>query len=75
MVAELEAAIKPFGALPHLGKLNFFSSAELRAAYPAGAVDEFTALARSHDPNGKFFNALLRAQLLGEGEAHEEYAF
>lgn len=47
---------------------------ELRAAYPAGALDQFQRLAQAHDPEGKFRNALLKSQLEGEGSVADEYA-
>lgn len=57
----LEAALAPFGARPHLGKLFALTPAELAGVYPRWR--EFAALARRWDPAGKFSNAFLERHL------------
>ena len=63
MIQQLEHVLKPFGARPHFGKLNFFNSSDIEMAYPDGAVSQFRALCERHDPNSKFENELVRRQL------------
>ena len=56
---KIEAALAPFAARPHWGKLFSVPAAELERRYPRLA--EFRALRRSLDPSGKFLNSYLRA--------------
>lgn len=53
----LEAALAPFHARPHWGKLFTTPPAEVRAMYPRLA--DFQALLTQFDPHGKFSNAYL----------------
>lgn len=53
---QLEAAL-PATARPHWGKLFTMPAAELRARYPR--FDDFGALRRRFDPDGRFRNAYL----------------
>ncbi|MDX3004589.1 FAD-binding protein [Kribbella solani] len=57
VVDALEAALAPLGARPHWGKV--FTG--LTEQYPK--VQDFIALANTHDPNGKFRNAYLDTYL------------
>jgi xylitol oxidase len=54
---EIEAALAPFGARPHWGKLFTMDKATLEGRVPRLA--DFRALARRYDPQGKFRNAFL----------------
>ncbi|MBX3100084.1 MAG: FAD-binding protein [Salinibacterium sp.] len=54
LLPVIEAALEPFGARPHWGKL--FASVR-RERYPR--LDDFVALAHDFDPNGKFRNTFL----------------
>ena len=63
MVAELEATLRPYGARPHFGKLNLYTTDQVRDAYPERALRDFDKLRRTHDPEGKFQCELLRCQL------------
>nr|WP_272956570.1 D-arabinono-1,4-lactone oxidase [Kribbella solani] len=57
VVDALEAALAPLGARPHWGKV--FTG--LTEQYPK--VQDFIALANTHDPNGKFRNGYLDTYL------------
>jgi xylitol oxidase len=54
---ELEAAIAPFAARPHWGKLFAVPSADLARLYPRFA--DFRELVAKRDPDGKFRNGYL----------------
>lgn len=60
---ELEAKLIPLGARPHWGKLIHADAAILAPLYPRMA--DFCALARRHDPAGKFRNAYLEKHVFG----------
>jgi xylitol oxidase len=60
---ELEAALIPLGARPHWGKLIHADAATLAPLYPR--MPDFRALARRHDPEGKFRNAFLEKHVFG----------
>lgn len=53
----IEAALAPLSPRPHWGKLFTMDKATLQSRYPRLA--DFQALARKHDPDGKFRNAFL----------------
>jgi len=57
LLPEIEAALRPFEPRPHWGKLFTMPPGEVQARYPR--FPEFVALARRHDPDGKFRNAFL----------------
>lgn len=59
----LEAALAPFAPRPHWGKLFVMPPAAVRSRYPRRA--DFVALARQHDPDGKFRNAFLDDYVFG----------
>lgn len=60
-VAAVEAALAPFAARPHWGKVFASSSARLGEVCPRLA--DFRALRARWDPQGKFRNAFLRTVL------------
>ena len=57
LLPEIEAALKPFGARPHWGKIFELPGSYLQQQYPA--MPKFRALAQELDPDGKFRNAYL----------------
>lgn len=59
----LEAALAPFSARPHWGKVFHGGAASLAPLYPRFA--DFTALAGRLDPAGKFRNAFLDRTVFG----------
>ena len=58
MLDDIEAALEPFGARPHWGKL-FLGAAE----HPRSA--DFLALADRLDPTGKFRNPWFERHVIG----------
>jgi xylitol oxidase len=64
VLPALEAALAPFGARPHWGKLFLAGSGELAPRYPRHA--DFVALADRLDPTGKFRNPFLAGHLFGD---------
>jgi xylitol oxidase len=63
VLAEVEAALAPFGARPHWGKLFLAGAADVAPRYER--LGDFTALAGRLDPRGVFVNDWLRRHLLG----------
>jgi alditol oxidase len=61
VVSAVEAALEPFGTRPHWGKVFGVAPATVPALWPR--VPEFRRLAQTHDPTGKFRNAMLDAYL------------
>jgi alditol oxidase len=57
VVAAVEAALEPFAARPHWGKVFTSSAARLRELYPR--LPEAVELFARHDPSGRFRNAML----------------
>ncbi len=55
LLPEIESRLVPLGARPHWGKLFTMPTAE---RYPR--IEDFRALARSYDPEGKFQNRFLK---------------
>ena len=64
LLPEIEARLAGFGARPHWGKLFAMGAERVRGLYPR--MDDFNALARTMDPEGKFRNAYLDATLYAE---------
>ncbi|WP_435172036.1 FAD-binding protein [Actinacidiphila sp. bgisy145] len=62
VLGRMEAALAPYGARPHWGKLATTDPATVRGLYPRMA--DFQALVAELDPDGTFGNAHLR-RLLG----------
>jgi xylitol oxidase len=56
----IEAALAPFGVLPHWGKLFTLDPDTLHTRYK---MDDFVQLAKQYDPEGKFRNAFLDTNL------------
>ena len=59
----IEAALLPLGGRPHWGKLIHARGRELDTVYPR--LEDFRALVRRYDPQGKFRNAFLDAHVFG----------
>jgi L-gulonolactone oxidase len=55
---EVEAAMSELGGRPHWGKRSFLSAAELAPRYPRW--EDFQAVRRRLDPDGRFANAWVR---------------
>jgi alditol oxidase len=62
-LAEVEAALAPFGARPHWGKLFLADASAIAPLYPR--LPDFAALAGRLDPRGVFANAWLHRHVLG----------
>ncbi|TFV66999.1 UNVERIFIED_ORG: FAD-binding protein [Bacillus sp. AZ43] len=65
VLAALEAALLPFGARPHWGKLFLADAVEIAGLYPRHA--DFARLVERMDPRGAFRNPWLTARVLGTG--------
>jgi len=63
LLPDIEAALSPFDARPHWGKLFAMPGDRLAALYPRLA--DFRALARRMDGGGKFRNAFVDALVFG----------
>ncbi|WP_263408234.1 FAD-binding protein [Terriglobus tenax] len=61
VVPEVEAALQPFGALPHWGKFFTMEPRVLQRRLPN--LTRFKNLAYHHDPKGKFLNEFLENTL------------
>jgi xylitol oxidase len=59
----IERELAPYNPRPHWGKLFTISHAQLRASYEN--LSDFIALAKRFDPNGKFRNDFLNANIFG----------
>ena len=57
LLPEIEAALAPFGARPHWGKISCAGAGVIAACYPR--LPAFLALRRRLDPSAKFGNAYL----------------
>jgi xylitol oxidase len=68
VLAGVEAALEPFGARPHWGKLFLADAARIEALYPR--LPDFRRLAERLDPRGAFRNAWLARHVLGAAENH-----
>ncbi|GAB3268541.1 FAD-binding oxidoreductase [Arthrobacter pigmenti] len=63
LLPEIEAALSPFGARPHWGKLFASGSSDVAPLYPR--FTDFRDLAQAQDPDRKFRNEFLD-KILGE---------
>ncbi len=63
VLAAVEAALDPFEARPHWGKLFLADAAAMARRYPR--LPDFAGLAGRLDPRGVFINAWLRRHVLG----------
>jgi len=59
----IEAALDPFGARPHWGKLFTMSASKVQSLYER--LPDFKNLLRAYDPQGKFHNAFLDKYIFG----------
>jgi xylitol oxidase len=57
----IEAKLAPFNLRPHWAKLSTLKADHFRKVYPR--LNDFKALAQQYDPNGKFRNELVTAEL------------
>lgn len=57
LLPAIEAALAPYGAIPHWGKLATMEPARIQSAFPR--LSDFRELAHHCDPSGKFRNAFL----------------
>jgi alditol oxidase len=65
VLVELEAALRPFGARPHWGKIFLADAAAIGPLYPR--LGDFAALVGRLDPREAFRNPWLEARVLGAG--------
>ena len=63
VMPQVEEALAPFEVRPHWGKLFSMAPKQVQAAYPK--MEEFKALLRSTDPEGKFRNGYLDRYVFG----------
>ena len=63
LLPEIEAALAPFAARPHWGKLFAADASQLAPLYPR--FEDFRTLARRLDPTGTFRNAFLDRTVFG----------
>lgn len=61
LLPKIEAALAPFNAKPHWGKLFTMDTLTLQNRYEK--YGDFVALAKSYDPDGKFINGYLRRNI------------
>lgn len=64
LFTDIEPILRRHGGRPHWGKLNSLGADDLRALYPR--FDDFAALVRELDPDGRLQNPYLRG-LFGAG--------
>jgi xylitol oxidase len=64
VLLEVEAALAPFGARPHWGKVFLANAATIGPLYRR--LHDFARLVDRLDPHGTFGNAWLRARVLGD---------
>jgi xylitol oxidase len=61
LLLVIEKELSPFQARPHWGKLFTMSPQQLHSRYKK--LPQFIALTKKFDPNGKFRNAFLEANI------------
>lgn len=61
VLPKIEAAIASFNGVPHWGKLFTISREKLMERYPK--FNDFVALAKQYDPQGKFINDYLKRNI------------
>jgi alditol oxidase len=61
LLPQIEAALAPFEARPHWGKLFTMAPEQVRARFPK--LPEFRELLHAFDPRGKFRNAFLETYI------------
>ncbi|MGB3801344.1 MAG: D-arabinono-1,4-lactone oxidase, partial [Lewinella sp.] len=62
LLPQIEDALAPFSVRPHWGKLFTVNAATLRQRYPK--MNDFVALTKRYDPEGKFMNTYLENRVL-----------
>ena len=67
LLPVIERELAPFHPRPHWGKLFTMPSEQLRSSYEK--LPEFVELSKKYDPQGKFQNEFLRANIFGEGRS------
>jgi alditol oxidase len=65
LLPSIEAALRPYGARPHWGKVFTTDADELAGSYPR--LSDFRDLVRRFDPRGAFANDYLDRVLAGSG--------
>lgn len=65
VLPQVEAALEPFGARPHWGKLFTMQPSRLQSLYPN--LPRFRDLVAQYDPHGKFRNTFLQEYLYSNG--------
>jgi xylitol oxidase len=68
VLASVEAALAPFAARPHWGKIFAVPPDQLARVSPRLA--DFRRVVHEFDPAGKFSNPMLDSVLLGSGRKH-----
>jgi alditol oxidase len=63
LLPKIEAALAPFGARPHWGKLFMMSHERLAELYPK--MGAFRELMQTYDPQGKLRNSFLNRTIFG----------
>jgi xylitol oxidase len=61
LAPQIQAALEPFGARPHWGKVNTMTAVEIAPLYPK--LPEFAALCERMDPQHRFRNSYLERVL------------
>jgi alditol oxidase len=64
LLPDIEAALAPFGARPHWGKVNRVDAATIAQHF--ARLSQFRALAQQWDPAGKFRNAALERTVFAD---------
>ncbi len=63
LLPQIEAALAPFNARPHWGKVFTLAPKVLEARYPK--LQDFKKLVAEYDPHGKFRNVFLEREVYG----------
>ncbi|MEI7576913.1 MAG: FAD-binding protein [Armatimonadota bacterium] len=63
ILPKVEAALRPFGARPHFGKLFTMDPSRLAEVYPR--LPDLRAYSQQVDPEGKFINDFLASRVFG----------
>jgi len=63
LLPQIEAALAPFNARPHWGKVFTLAPKVLEARYPK--LPDFKKLVAEYDPHGKFRNTFLEKEVFG----------
>ena len=64
----MEAALRPFGGRPHMGKVFTMAPARVQeAGFDADSLTRFRDLVKRYDPDGCFTNKFVETYVLGDG--------